>query len=129
MEYLPVHALNGWARVDHMTSYIQWLVITLTYFDMSLIGKDFCLLSYADWYKPRPQWTQDPIIADDVLSDIIDFDIPPPTADIASMCTGFLSQSSSESMNWIKIPCDYPLFAAGVICKQPVPRIEDKTGT
>ena len=96
---------------------------------ISKIGRFFCTCSYADWYKPQPKWAQDPLVPDDELADIVNFDIPQPTSDITSLCTGFVPQSSSDSMRWIKIPCDYPLFAAGVICKQPVPVMTSETNT
>ena len=86
------------------------------------------LYRYGDWYKPRPKWFQTSIPRDGLLTEIVDYDMPQPTTDSASLCTGFLPYSSSHSMNWLKIPCDYPLFTAGVICKQEVYRNEEVNG-
>ena len=75
---------------------------------------------YSDWYRPKPGWKQTPVFEDSFLPEIVDFDLKQPTADSSTLCSGFLYTSPHESLNWIKIPCDYPLFRAGVICKQPV---------
>lgn len=74
--------------------------------------------SYADWFKPQPAWAQAPITGDSTLPTIINFDVAQPILDSASLCAGALPISPFGSMNYVKIPCDFPLYRAGLICKK-----------
>ena len=47
------------------------------------------------------------------------FQYPQPNADVGSLCTGLNGISPFDSLNWAKIPCDYPIFRAGVVCESP----------
>ena len=76
-------------------------------------------MSYADWYVPKQPWAPKAITDDSLGFDFIDFNKPQPTADVGSLCTGFFANDAFGSMNWVKIPCDYPLFRSGLICEKP----------
>jgi hypothetical protein len=76
-------------------------------------------MTYADWYVPKQSWEPSAILEDDVGLNFIDLSKPQPTADVGSLCSGFLANDPFGSLNWVKIPCDYPLFRSGVICEMP----------
>ena len=75
--------------------------------------------SYSPWFEPGAVWQQSIIHSDSVLPNIVEFSSKQPSADTASRCVGMLSQSPFAAPSFIKIPCDYPIFRAGVICKKP----------
>ena len=80
---------------------------------------------YSDWYVPGEKWARSAVTEDVVKSvlDVLHLDIPQPTNDISSLCTIMAMMSPHESLSWIKIPCDYPVFRAGVICKMLSPAV------
>lgn len=56
--------------------------------------------------------------SDSVLPNIVEFSSNQPSFDSSSLCVGALSVSPFAPLNFVKIPCDYPIFRAGVICKK-----------
>jgi len=71
-----------------------------------------------DWYKRGETWSQRLMPVDSVSSDLLQLDHDQPIADVGSLCTVMLPLSPFGSLNWAKIPCEYPIFRAGAICKQ-----------
>ena len=92
---------------------MQWPNPEVLYFeDLS------CWFSYADWYVPPEDWEQPTVHADTLVMDLLRLKSPQPNADAGSLCTVMSLVSPFSSLNWFKIPCDYPIFRAGLICKQ-----------
>ncbi len=79
----------------------------------------FC--SYAEWYQPPPDWSQPAVMTDTTagVEDLLNLKSPQPTADVGSLCSVAILTSPFASLNWAKIPCDYPIFRAGLMCKKP----------
>ena len=51
------------------------------------------------------------------MSDLLNLKSRQPNADAGSLCTVMIAVNPFGSMNWAKIPCDYPIFRSGLICK------------
>ncbi|CAD5116857.1 DgyrCDS5699 [Dimorphilus gyrociliatus] len=83
------------------------------------LWRDGTALSYTDWYKPRNPIEQNIITSDSYLKDVISFKDPQPTSDAASLCSVMIITNPADNLHWAKIPCDYPIFRAGQICKMP----------
>ena len=58
------------------------------------------------------------------MGDLLNIKHRQPSASLADLCTVMMMRSPHGSLNWAKIPCDYPMFRAGVLCKRPLPRNE-----
>ena len=56
---------------------------------------------------------------DTLVVDLLALKYPQPNADVGSLCTVMIINSPFKSTNWAKIPCDYPIFRACVLCKKP----------
>ena len=66
-----------------------------------------------------PAWGQ-PIQPDDTPdSDRLQMASAQPVADVGSLCTVIMPMCPFSSLNWGKIPCEYPIFRAGIICERP----------
>ena len=65
---------------------------------------------------------------DTVQTGVVNVDLPQPNADVGSLCTAMIFVSPHGSNNWAKIPCDYPMFDAGLICKQKAQRLLSNEG-
>ena len=50
--------------------------------------------------------------------DFVNLNNPQPDPNAGSLCSAMATYSPFESTNWIKIPCEYPIFRSGVICKK-----------
>ena len=87
------------------------------------MGHDVC--SFASWFQPAADWQQKVVHSDSVLVNIVSFDSNQPSADSSSLCVGALSVSPFKPMSYVKIPCDYPMFRAGVICKKATESISN----
>ena len=75
--------------------------------------------SYADWYIPQKAWQQ-PMFEDESIGmEFINLKNPQPTADVGSLCGAMVLNNPFASTHWVKIPCEYPLFRAGCLCKKP----------
>ena len=74
--------------------------------------------SYADWYSPREDWSQSLFAHDTVQTNVVNTENPQPNGDVGSLCTAMALVNPHISNNWVKIPCDYPMFDAGLICKR-----------
>ena len=84
--------------------------------------------SYAEWYQPQPEWSQPPLTGDTLVTDLLNLKLPQPAADVGSLCTVAVLSSPFASMSWAKIPCDYPIFRAGLICKKSTAKTEKANG-
>ena len=65
---------------------------------------------------------------DTLVTDLLSLKLPQPAADVGSLCTVAVLSSPFASMSWAKIPCDYPMFRAGLICKKPAIKTEKVNG-
>ena len=84
--------------------------------------------SYSDWYIPPETWDTPTVNVDSLEVDLLALKYPQPNADVGSLCTVMMINSPFKSTNWAKIPCDYPIFRAGIICKKPAEDV-DTEGT
>ena len=81
-----------------------------------------CMLCcrYTDWYVPPPQWAQPAV---DILTvrteHLLFLDKLQPNLDAGLKCTVAMANSPFGSLNWAKLPCDFPLHSGAAICKQP----------
>ncbi|KAI0232930.1 hypothetical protein LSAT2_016795 [Lamellibrachia satsuma] len=76
-------------------------------------------LGYADWYEPPPDWSQSALHEDSIIKDLLNLKYRQPSASFANLCTVLVSRSPHGSLNWAKVPCDYPMFQVGLLCKRP----------
>ena len=53
------------------------------------------------------------------MANLLNFGHPQPSGDVGSLCIIAILNSPFASMNWAKIPCDYPMLRAGLMCKMP----------
>lgn len=83
-------------------------------------------LALSDWYKPHEDWEQPAVYPDTLVTDLLYLKDSQPTADAASLCSVMMLSSPFGSTHWAKIPCDYPVFRAGMICKRPGTRIQSE---
>lgn len=56
---------------------------------------------------------------DSILGEIVNLRAPQPAADVGSLCAIVINVSPFLPLNWAKIPCDYPIFRSGLMCKKP----------
>jgi len=80
---------------------------------------------YTDWHQPPEEWEQPTLHEDTHIADLVNLDSPQPSADIGSLCTVMIPKTPHGSLNWAKIPCDYPIFRAGTICKTTASPVRD----
>ena len=59
------------------------------------------------------------MVDDTLVKDLLNLKLPQPTADVGSLCTVAVIFSPFAPLNWAKVPCDYPIFRAGLICEKP----------
>lgn len=78
----------------------------------------FLFSSYADWYKPPSNGGQPAIHADTKDAHLFQLGSGQPSADQGSLCVVMMTTSPHASLSWAKIPCDYPISKAGMICKK-----------
>ena len=84
--------------------------------------------SFTDWYYPKPDWSQN-VLPEDAVEDTINIlalGSPHPTADTSALCTIMMNNNPHGSFNWAKIPCDYPIFRTGLICKKKAENYKGK---
>jgi hypothetical protein len=91
--------------LDHRQGYYKWA--------------DGSQLAFSDWYQPPEEWEQPPVFPDTQVQDILHLTARQPIADSASLCTVLMMKSPFASSSWVRVPCDYPIFRAGVICEKP----------
>ena len=75
--------------------------------------------SYADWYRPPKPWQQPVVHPDTLVGHLLQLRSPQPSADLGSLCVVMMATSPHGSLNWAKVPCDYPIYRASLICKKP----------
>jgi len=56
---------------------------------------------------------------DTVITDLLDLKHRQPSASLADLCTLMVLRTPHGSLGWAKVPCDYPTFRAGLLCKRP----------
>ena len=78
-----------------------------------------CFVRYAEWYQPPPDWAQSAVHEDTLVEDLLNLKHRQPSGSLADLCTVMMTRSPHGSLNWAKVPCDYPMFRAGVLCKRP----------
>ena len=105
---------------QHPLKYI-WQIRTsvrLLYFKNKINNKiDNITFSYTDWYQPTEPWEAYPLHPSSKANDLLYLKNSQPTNDAGSLCTVMINIEPTASTNWAKIPCDYPVFRAGAICK------------
>lgn len=79
--------------------------------------------SYSDWYQPVEEWDTPVVHLNTIVTDLLNLKNPQPNADVGSLCTVMMTVTPFKSLNWAKIPCDYPIFRSGLICKMPTIKI------
>ncbi|KAK2192053.1 hypothetical protein NP493_40g08028 [Ridgeia piscesae] len=83
------------------------------------VWTDGSSLGYSDWYEPAPDWAQPAVAVDTVITDLLDLKHRQPSASLADLCTLMVLRTPHGSLGWAKVPCDYPTFRAGLLCKRP----------
>lgn len=81
---------------------------------------DGSMVSYSDWYisETNDGLSQYILSYDDIGStSFLDITHTQPVSNDGSLCVGMFVKSPFLSLNWMKVPCRYPVFRAGVICK------------
>ena len=76
--------------------------------------------SYGEWYIAEEDngLSQYILPPDDIGSaSVLDVTHTQPVSNEGSLCVGMFVKSPFSSLNWMKIPCRYPVFRAGLICK------------
>ncbi|KAI0226424.1 hypothetical protein LSAT2_023008 [Lamellibrachia satsuma] len=84
----------------------------------------FLVEEYAEWYQPPPDWAQSAVHEDTSMADLLNLKHRQPSGSLADLCTVMMTRSPHGSLNWAKVPCDYPMFMAGVLCKRPAHGME-----
>ena len=97
------------------TQAVQLLIPRSSFNSLSLVFP----FSFADWYVPNERWEQGLLQEETIGNDFINVDSPQPAADDVLLCTAMVPVSPFGSLNWVKVPCDYPMFISGLICEKP----------